>query len=213
MKSPSPPKKSRSLLQLSAFLTFPYTLHTFGVMLAFMGLYFPLFYIQSFALKTLTINEDLAFYLLAILNAGSVFGRVVPNFVADKIGPLNMLVPCTVFSGILCLCWIRVRDLVGAIVFCVLYGFFSGAFVSLIPAVIAKLTPDLSNIGTWMGMSLSIGAIGLLVGNPIAGALIREYNGSFIGAQCFCGIIILLGAFLIGMARQQKAKSTEDWKV
>ena len=182
-------------------------------MLAFMGLYFPLFYIQVFALKNLTINEDLAFYLLSVLNAASVFGRVVPNFVADKIGPLNMLVPCTLLSGVLCLCWIKVRDLNGAILFCVLYGFFSGAFVSLIPAVIAKLTPDLTKIGTWMGMSLSIGAVGLLIGNPIAGALIREYDGSFVGAQCFCGIIIILGSLLIGMARFLKAKSIQEWKV
>ena len=35
------------------------------------------------------IESPLAFYLLIILNIASIFGRVIPNFLADKTGPLN----------------------------------------------------------------------------------------------------------------------------
>lgn len=38
------------------------------------------------------VGQNLSFYCLAILNAASMFGRVLPNFVADYLGPMNMLV-------------------------------------------------------------------------------------------------------------------------
>ncbi|MCJ1227510.1 hypothetical protein MMC12_004166 [Toensbergia leucococca] len=207
------PKPPRSLWIPSAFRTVPYTLHTLGVFLTFLGLYFPLFYIQTYALTLLPISTDLAFYLLAIVNAASAFGRILPNFLADKLGALNMLLPCTFASGLLCLCWITIKDVPGIIIFCILYGFFSGAFVSLIPAVVAKLTPDMAVVGTWMGMSLAIGALGLLIGNPIAGALVNLSEREFYRAQAFSGAAILAGAVLIGGARMIRARELKAWKV
>ncbi|MCJ1476315.1 hypothetical protein MMC13_004981 [Lambiella insularis] len=213
MKSRSGPKRPRSLWIPSAFRRMPYTLHTVGVLLAFIGLYFPLFYIQSYALTVVSIRGNLAFDILAILNGASVFGRILPNFLADKVGPMNMLVPCTLFSGILCLCWIAIKDVSGIVVLCVLYGFFSGAFVSLIPAVVAKLTPDMAVVGTWMGMSLAIGALGLLIGNPIGGALVNVEQAVFYRAQAFCGASIVLGSVLIFMARMIRAREQQSWRV
>ena len=40
------------------------------------------------------------------------------------------------------LCLDQSRDTEGIVVFCLLFGFFSGAFVSLGPAVVSALTPD-----------------------------------------------------------------------
>ena len=107
------------------------------------------------------------------LNAGSVFGRVLPNSLADNIGPMNVLVPCAAAMGILALCWIVIVNLAGIIVFVVLYGFFAGAYVSLFAPAVADLVPDMAVIGTWMGMSLFFSAFGLPVGNPISGALVN----------------------------------------
>ena len=47
-----------------------------------MSVYVPFFYIQSFALD-LGISADMAFYLLVIMNASSLFGRLLPNWLAD----------------------------------------------------------------------------------------------------------------------------------
>lgn len=46
--------------------------------------------IQSYAIAKNLTNENLAFYLLAILNAASTFGRVIPNLIADRIGPVRI---------------------------------------------------------------------------------------------------------------------------
>ena len=207
------PKKSRSLLQLSAFKLAPYTLNSIGILVGFCGLYFPMFYIQSYALARTSVQGNYAFYLLAIINGSSAFGRIIPNFLADKIGPLNMLTPCTLAAGILCLGWIDITDVAGITAFSVFYGFFSGAFVSLLPPTIATLTPDMTVVGTWLGMSLFIGAFGLLIGNPIAGALLDVANKEFGRAQGFAGGMILGAAILFGIARFLRSKQLQMWKV
>ena len=213
MKTRMTPKKKRALLLPSAFKVIPYTLQCFGVMFVFIGLYFPLFYVQIYTLTRIPVNVDYAFYLLSILNAASVFGRILPNFLADKIGPFNLLVPCTFASGILVLCWIDIANVAGITIFSILYGFFSGAFVSLIPPAVVKLCPDLSEVGTWLGMSLSIGALGLLIGNPIAGALVDIPNKQFAAAQGFTGGFIILGALLIGTARVLRGRQLNTWRI
>ena len=113
--------------------------------------------------KDLTANSDYAIYLLAILNAGSVFGRVLPNFMADLVGPMNVLAPCAAAAGILGLYRIGIVSLAGITVFVVLYGFFAGAYVSLFAPVVAGLAPDMTVIGTWMGMSLFFQRLGGLL--------------------------------------------------
>lgn len=192
MKSRLPPKAGRSLFQPSALKNIPFILMSLGISMGFIGLYVPMFYIQTYALtRRITCDTNYAFYLLSILNAGSFFGRILPNFLADKIGALNMLVPCTIAAGVLCLAWIAISNVTGITVFAVLYGIFAGAYVSLVPAVIVDLTPDMSVIGTWMGMSLFIAAFGLLIGNPIAGALINVERadlllGKDLRVQSYC---------------------------
>ena len=209
-----PPKPPRNLLQLSAFKHWDYTLASFGIALGFVGLYIPVFYIQIYALtKGVTSSDDYAFYLLAILNAGSFFGRVIPNFLAGKIGPMVMLVVCALAAGLLSLCWIAIEDIAGLTVFAVLYGFFAGAYVSLVPPVLVELTPDLSMVGTYLGMSLFLAAFGLLIGNPVGGSLVKIKEKDFVAAQVFTGAVILAGTILLSIALFIKARQMKTWKV
>ena len=173
-----------------------------------------MFYIQIYALSTESTSSDsYDFYLLAILNAGSFFGRVIPNFLASKIGSLTMLVLCAVAAGILSLCWIAIDDVVGLTFFAVIYGFFAGAYVSLTPPVLVGMTPDLSMAGTYLGMSMFLAACGLLLGNPIAGSLVNIEEKRFIGAQAFTGGLILTSAGLLAAALVIRARERKSWKV
>lgn len=47
------------------------------------SVYVPFFCIQSYAVE-LHIDERMAFYLLAITNVASLFGRLFPNWLADR---------------------------------------------------------------------------------------------------------------------------------
>jgi MFS family permease len=202
-----PPQK-RQLLELSAFKEIPFTMFSVAEFFGFMGLYIPFFYIQNYAIEEKILDSNLAFYMLSVLNAASVFGRIVPNFLADKTGPLNMLIPCSAISALLAFCWIAIKNKAGIIIFCILYGFFSGTFVSLPPTTVVTLSPNLGVVGTRMGMSFCFAGFGLLVGNPVAGAILK--SGSWVGVQAFCGGTVALAAACCVVARFSKAPGLTD---
>lgn len=60
--------------------------------------------------------------------------------------------------------WIPAQSNALIIVFACFFGFSSGAFVSLFPALIAEITPDLSKLGVRNGTSFAILSISALVG-------------------------------------------------
>ena len=93
----------------------------------------------------------------------------------------------------------------GLAAFSVLYGLFSGSLVSLPPAAVARLTDDLSRVGTRLGMCFALAAFGLLIGNPVAGVLVDLRTGDFSRAQIFNGCIVLGAAAFIWGARVAKA--------
>lgn len=125
----------------------------------------------------------------------------IPPYLADKYGPLNSVTVCTLFASILAFVWISIQNTGGIVVFCLLFGFFQGAFVSLVPAVVAVLTPDPSLLGERLGMLFVPAAIGVLIGNPIAGVI---QNHGWRNLQLFCGIIIFLSFLCMMVARTFK---------
>ncbi|KAL9484148.1 hypothetical protein ACSS6W_002937 [Trichoderma asperelloides] len=142
------PQEKRALLQLSAFREAQYSLFCLACFLGFLGFYNFLVYVQPFAIDTGIVDADLGFYLVAILNAASTFGRFGPNFVADYAGSLNILFPALTITAILAYCWVAVNSASGIIALSALYGFFSGGFVSLIAVVMMEITQDIRKLGT-----------------------------------------------------------------
>ena len=197
------PPARRKLLDLSAWKEPTYYLFALAAFFGFLGLYIPVFYVQVFAIEQRIISQrqDLAFYLIAILNTGSFFGRIIPNYIADKIGPFNTLMPLTLLATILAFIWITVSTSGGIVVFCLLYGFVSGAFVALSPPCAIALCPSLTVVGVRMGMLFVPISIGLLVGNPIAGALV---NVRWVALQSFCGATLAVSMTLLMATRVMK---------
>jgi MFS family permease len=74
-------------------------------------------------------------------------------------------------------------------------GFFSAALVTVPSAAFANITPDLSRLGTRLGMSWSVSSIASLIGAPIAGALLKKTDGrtNFIGVQVWSGVCLMIG--------------------
>jgi predicted MFS family arabinose efflux permease len=204
MRQRTLPATRRKLFNVSALREAPFMLCTAGLFFGFMALYIPFFYIGPFAHSKASAGATLAFYFVPILNASSVFGCVFPNALADRIGTLNMLIPCTFACGIVALSWIAVDDTGDLIVFAILYGFFSGSFVSLPPTTIVSLSDDLHKVGTRLGMSFSISGFGILVGTPVAGTLLNIDTGNFLHAQIFCAASMMVSCVCLGLARVAK---------
>jgi predicted MFS family arabinose efflux permease len=198
------PAARRAVFDLKAFTELPYLFFVLGSFVTFMGLYAPFFYVESYGITYHITSESLGFYTLSIINSASVFGRIIPNLIADRTGPMNMIIPCCLISGVIALCLIPVRSVAGLIVDCLLYGFFSGALVSLPPTVFVHLSPNRGLIGTRMGQGFSIISIGLLLGTPICGWIL-DGSGGFTGVWTFSGVLILAGGSLMALSRFFKA--------
>lgn len=142
------------------------------------------------------------YYILAIINASSIFGRIFPNFLSDSIGPLNIQAPATLIAGVLVFTWIPAHSIGSVMVVSVLYGFFSGSLVSLPPSSIASMTPNMGELGGRIGMVFLAMAFGSLIGSPVAGAIVQQsgYNG----ARVYGGCMILAGAAVMFAARVKK---------
>lgn len=171
------------------------------------GLYIPFFYLNEYATSQSNLAPELALHMLPILSAGSVLGRIVPAFFADKCGFLRVLTTTTFIASIIAFCWIALGSAsTGAfVIWALLYGAFSGTFVSLQTPTVASITPDLRMVGGRIGMSNFCLAIGVLIGNPVAGAL--QQSGNWVGLQAFCGACLLAAAVLSGVTLVWKLKA------
>ncbi|GIK04410.1 hypothetical protein Aspvir_008493 [Aspergillus viridinutans] len=172
------PPKVRALIDLTAFSDPAYLAFVFTSLIAYMGLFVILFYLSFFASATGITDRSLAFYLVPIFNAASVFGRTIPNKLADRFGSFNLLVPATLSSGLLTLCMMAVKSKAAVIVMAVLSGFMSGALIGLPPMCLANLTQDKSKLGTRVGMGYAIIALGVLISGPSSGAILRHGGSS-----------------------------------
>lgn len=194
----------RQLLDPAAWKSLPYALFTFAVFLGYLGLYIPYFYISAYAQIKAGTGAGLAFYIISIMNGVSILGRTGPSWLADKFGPLNTLVVCSLICSALAFAWTAIDGLVGLLVFAVLYGIFQGTLVSLPAATIPSLSPDHTRVGAHIGMSMSCAGLGLLLGSPIAGTLLDLEKANFLHAQVFCGVIVLISGLGYASARVAK---------
>lgn len=152
--------------------------------------------------------------LLLVANGVGVLGRILPNYFADKVGPLNLMVPSCGLTGIVLFAWIAVRSPPQLYAWTVFYGVFAGAIQSLFPAGLSSLTTDLRKRGTRMGMTFTIVSFAVLTGNPIAGAIIAADGGKYVGAQVFTGVSITVGMSFIFCARLVRQRRTKSgWRM
>lgn len=192
-------------VSLEAFRMPAYSLFVLGSLLILFGLYTPFTYVNVF---TAQYNIPIGDYMLAIFNAASVFGRVIPGALADRFGKLNVLVVhlwiCAIAVFLFPLC----KSLGPMLAFSIVFGFASGCYVSLIPANIGALGP-VESYGTRLGQLFAVIAIGGLLGTPVSGALLGDHQNSsdWWKTMGFAAAMITGGAASISVARQFALRS------
>lgn len=203
MRSRLPPK-GWSAWHLSEFTKhFKDTGFLFTVIAAclfFFGMFLPFNYIVV-AAKHNGMSATLATYLVAILNAASIVGRILPGWIGDKVGRFNTMIVISCASGVLVLAlWLPTTGNLPTILFAGFYGFTTGAFVSLAPACLAQIS-EIKEIGVRNGALFACVSLAALTGVPIGGALVTQYNGEFTGLQIFAGFMLLAGCTAFVIAR------------
>ncbi|KAG0368900.1 major facilitator superfamily domain-containing protein [Gamsiella multidivaricata] len=133
--------------------------------------------------------------LVGILNGSSAIGRVTMGLASDYIGDINVLL---ISSLCACLSILVVWTLAGTsvpvmVVFCILYGFFSGSFVAIVPTVAAHLC-GISRLASVTGIVYGGIAVGTLIGSPVGGALLDLSKGlDYLPVQLWAGLVMAVG--------------------
>ncbi|KIK46495.1 hypothetical protein CY34DRAFT_9635 [Suillus luteus UH-Slu-Lm8-n1] len=172
------------LFNLKAFRNKAYFTYCVSGIMILLGLYTELTYISVSAVA-IGVSKDFSFYMIAIANAASTFGRVTSGLLADKIGALNTMAIFTAMTGITTIVWPFAKDESQLITVAAIHGFSIGGYISLysVPAVAMGKMED---AGRRVGMFMSLIGFGGIAGPPISGA-IRTATGGFVDAGYYSG--------------------------
>ncbi|KAL2128332.1 hypothetical protein VTI74DRAFT_9346 [Chaetomium olivicolor] len=227
VSTPLPPKGLAGRRALIGFATFKkptYLLFVSGSFLFFWGLFGPFDYLPLFASGDAS-TEHIALYTVSIVNAASIPGRILPNMYSDKVGSsLRTISLCAFLAAVSILVnWLPINyhhSLGGLIVFVLVFGLTSGAFVSLMtPALIEVAGGHTTDLGVMVGSFFAIIAIASLTGLPTQGAIAGD-GDNLVRLIVFCGVVMLAGTGLVFCAslvsernKRRPAKEAENGEV
>ncbi|UKZ52798.1 hypothetical protein TrVGV298_006585 [Trichoderma virens] len=209
VKTHNPPKFQPITVKrmVTPFTEFQFFCLSMGLLLFTFGLYTPINYISVEAAEA-GMDPNLVLYLIPILNAGSLFGRIFSGYAGDKWGRYNVFIGVCYMAGIFVLgLWIPASTTAARIAFATLFGFFSGAYVALIAALVVQVSPP-TEIGFRTGLVFLASSIGGLTTNPISGAILEKPIG-WLGPKIFAGVFCIAGTTFVLAARIHKT----GWKL
>lgn len=161
----------------------------------------PLTYISSYAIFE-GFSPRLATQLLVTINASSIVGRLVPGFFSDKIGRFNTIILVTTSMTLTVLgIWLPFgHSESGVLAFAILFGLGSGSSINLIPVCIGQLCGT-KNYGRYYATANTVFSVGLLLGLPVAGSLLKACDGAYWGLIIFVGLCYFVGTVFLVVAR------------
>ncbi|KAI4848324.1 putative monocarboxylate transporter [Aureobasidium sp. EXF-8845] len=194
VKSRLPPNKVKGAkIDIKALRDPPYAAVTIAITLVEFAVFIPYTFLVDQALGA-GMSRNLSYALVPILNASAIPGRLLPGYIADKYGRLNTMTITTIICCLLTfLLWLIGSGNHAAIIaYTVLFGFWSGAAISLTPVCIQQVCKT-EDIGKRTGTTFTISSFGTLIGIPIAGAILgdgRGRGGGYDGLIAFSGGVI-----------------------
>ncbi|KAJ4072967.1 hypothetical protein NW756_014430 [Fusarium oxysporum] len=201
---PRLPSRKTSFFLIEPFKNPLYLLVIGSLFFLFIGMFAPLFFIPTYAVSR-GVNPTVASYLLAITNAASTFGRIIPGVLADKYGRLNMYSLGGLCTGVVILCMNEAKTTAALVVYALVFGFCSGTIISGVSAAFTLVSKDPRNNGTYMGMGLAVSSLAALIGPPVNGVLVSKYGG-FFQVSVFSGVMCLFGGCLATVAKMWTEK-------
>ncbi|KXH40417.1 major facilitator superfamily transporter [Colletotrichum simmondsii] len=196
-----PSKTSRGAIDLKALKEIKFGLATLAVFLIEFAVFIPYTYICLYAIHE-GIDLQKSLLLSALLNAGAIPGRALPGYVADRFGPFNvMCVTALVCSAFIFALWLTAHGGEAATTaFAVMFGFWSGAAISLTPVCIGQVC-KIEDYGKRSGTAFFVCSFGALVGVPFAGAILQWSGGTYDGLILFAGGLYILSFCAFAVAR------------
>jgi MFS family permease len=197
LKYKEKPTDRRKLIDMSIVHEVDYMIMIVGVSIVLMSVYTPAIWIQLYWIFSgHDSSATVFFWLIPIMLAGGLPGRLVPNGLAMKYGAYNMFIVTALCCSILNFCWIAVHSRGAVITFAVFYGFFNGSVMGLMAPAAMSAAPTQHNMGTRLGMASGFASFGILAGLPLNGQILWSTD-DYLGTQLFSAITILVGIFIL----------------
>ncbi|XP_012656739.1 monocarboxylate transporter 12 isoform X1 [Otolemur garnettii] len=170
----------------------------------------PLFvYLVPYALSVGVSHQQAAF-LMSILGVIDIIGNITFGWLTDRRCLKNYRYVCYLFAvgldGLCYLCLPMLQSLPLLVPFSCTFGYFDGAYVTLIPVVTAEMVGT-SSLSSALGVVYFLHAVPYLVSPPIAGWLV-DTTGSYTAAFLLCGFSMIFSSVLLGFARLVKRMKT-----
>lgn len=194
-----PNKKAGAAVDLKSLTEPLFASTAFATFLIEFAVFIPYTYVCSHAIHA-GLDRQTAYLLNALLNAGAVPGRALPGYIADRFGSFNVMCATALacVATILGLWYTAGTNEAQVISFAPLFGFWSGAAISLTPVCIGRVCRT-EDYGKRSGTAFFLASFGALTGIPIAGAILERDHGSYDGLILFAGALYIaaLVAFIV----------------
>ncbi|KAI9154663.1 Major facilitator superfamily domain general substrate transporter [Paramyrothecium foliicola] len=199
-RQPSNPKPLSRQIIFGPFVDVKLMLVNIGFLIITFGQFIPINFLIVEALQQ-GMKYELANYLIATLNAGSLFGRIFAGVLADIAGPYNTFVSVSTLTGVLVLAlYIPASSSTTIFLFSVLFGATSGAYIALIAPLVVKISP-LAEAGYRIGLLFFLSSFSGLATNPIGGVIVEQWGGNYTGVKVYAGFMLLGGTGLVFVSR------------
>ncbi|EGY17607.1 riboflavin transporter MCH5 [Verticillium dahliae VdLs.17] len=199
------PKIGGAFFDWSAFLIPEYKLFAVGSFMVYIGLFFPIFYLASYARSALGLEYTQSLNLILVLNGVGIVGRLAPSFISPIIGPLNLFVVHVAITSLVVFLWALVTTVGGLYGWTVVFSLSMGGIQSLAPTALASVRFDPQKQGTLLGMVNTVSGFGALIGPAVSGTLIKG-GVDYLNAQMFAASCMAAGAAILVLARETKRK-------
>ncbi|KAH7240559.1 major facilitator superfamily domain-containing protein [Fusarium solani] len=184
-----PNKKAGASIDLKALSDLNYAATTAAIFLIEFAVFIPYSYISAYAIHY-EFDSQKAYMLNTLLNVGAVPGRALPGYVADRFGTFNtMCITAFICAAFILTLWLTADgEEVRTTSFTILFGFWSGAAISLTPVCVSQVC-KIEDYGKRNGTAFFIASFGALTGIPIAGAILEANSGSYRGLIVFAEVL------------------------
>ncbi|KAF9202475.1 hypothetical protein BGZ49_007362 [Haplosporangium sp. Z 27] len=177
----------------------------------------PFTYIPAYAHDIVGLDPNVqGGHLVAIMSAANALGRVALGLIGDKIGAYPVAMFSFLVAPLSCLFWMFAHSQGILIVFSIIYGFFCGAWFTMVATITSNLV-DLEHLGSGLTLVFLINTPGNLFTLPIAGKIIADsgYKNviGFDMAMWFCTalfmFILICWDLIRDYLRNKSKKSSE----
>ncbi|CAL8578617.1 hypothetical protein XPA_004386 [Xanthoria parietina] len=174
-----------------------------GMAVFVVGLFLPLSFLVLQA-RSRGLSIALSQYLVLIMNAAGIPGRILATYLAPKLGTFNLTVLTTLLCSLVTLTlWLPRTNHphTTSIVFAILYGFSASAYVALAPMLVAQIS-SIRQMGVRSGVLFFVVGVAALIGVPVGGRLLERGEDGWMVMQAFAGGCMGVAAGVLVVARE-----------